>query len=72
MDTSPGFCTECGTPLDPADDRNECWRCDADEYTPMWAWADGDPSGWIWDWWTAHHQDSDPDKKVSRAIGIGL
>ena len=53
MIAPPGFCAECGQPLDPADDRRECWRCDADEYS--WAWED-DPSYWRWEWWTAQQE----------------
>ena len=66
MNTSPGFCETCNTPLDPADDRRECWRCDADEYLPLWDYPDGDPSSYLWDLWTA--QPPPPDNFRSLII----
>ena len=56
MSAHPGFCIECKAPLDPGDDSRECWVCDADEYTPLWDYPDGDPSGYLWDLWTAQQE----------------
>ena len=56
MNNHPRFCIECKAPLDPGDDSRECWVCDADEYTPLWDYPDGDPSGYLWDLWTAQQE----------------
>ena len=58
MIAPPGFCTECGQPLDPADTRPVCWDCDCLEWDPMWNYQDGDPTWWLYEAWIAQ-QDGD-------------
>ena len=56
MNNHPGFCAECRAPLDPDDDSEECALCH-DDYSQPWI------DDWTWyrfEWWTALHQDSDP------------